>query len=153
MRNVYSLITRLRFFSMRKKSISSDNELSTGAHGEQKAVEYLVKNGFSILERNFETPFGEIDIIASKKKHLYLVEVKTRLQKGIEDGRVNLTEDKLFHFFRSGLFYIKKYKHKYAYSFAALIITINPLSIRWYDNLTLDCDAERIIRGKKRGKL
>ena len=38
-----------------------------GKLGENLACEYLVKNGYKILERNYRISFGEIDIIARKK--------------------------------------------------------------------------------------
>ncbi len=49
-----------------------------GALGEAFAAEYLQKQGYAILETNFRTRFGEIDIIAQKGDVLAFVEVKTR---------------------------------------------------------------------------
>ncbi len=54
----------------------------TGDKGEQMACEYLVKNGYKILGRNYRISFGEIDIIAKKRgffadKTIHFVEVKT----------------------------------------------------------------------------
>ncbi len=46
--------------------------------GEDAACEYLSKNGYKILERNFRKSYGEIDIIAVKNETLVFVEVKTR---------------------------------------------------------------------------
>ena len=48
-----------------------------GALGENKAVEFLKKKGFSILDRNYRKPWGEIDIVAKKGTNVYFVEVKT----------------------------------------------------------------------------
>jgi putative endonuclease len=52
--------------------------LALGQWGEEQAVSYLRKRGVKILERNFRTPVGEIDIIARSKRELLFVEVKTR---------------------------------------------------------------------------
>jgi len=52
--------------------------LSLGARGEELAVAFLRKQRYRILERNFTTPLGEIDIIARKGQTLAFVEVKTR---------------------------------------------------------------------------
>ncbi len=52
--------------------------LSLGQWGEDLAVRYLRRRGMKILERNFRTPVGEIDIIARQGKNLVFVEVKTR---------------------------------------------------------------------------
>ncbi len=40
------------------------------------AVDFLISRGFTILDRNFHTRFGEIDIIALKENILHFVEVK-----------------------------------------------------------------------------
>jgi len=49
-----------------------------GEQGESLAVWYLKKNGYKILEQNYRTNLGEIDIIAREKKSLVFVEVKSR---------------------------------------------------------------------------
>ena len=49
-----------------------------GNLGEDLACEYLRGLRYKILERNYSTDFGEIDIICSKKRTFYFVEVKTR---------------------------------------------------------------------------
>lgn len=48
----------------------------TGDFGERIACEYLVKNGYKILGKNYRINFGEIDIIAKKDKTIHFVEVK-----------------------------------------------------------------------------
>jgi putative endonuclease len=49
-----------------------------GERGENVAAKYLRNQGYKILERNFRTALGEVDIIARDKKTLVFVEVKTR---------------------------------------------------------------------------
>ncbi|MDZ7361067.1 MAG: YraN family protein [candidate division KSB1 bacterium] len=49
-----------------------------GSWGEQRAVEFLEKLGYSILHRNFRYGRGEIDIIADDNGMLVFVEVKTQ---------------------------------------------------------------------------
>lgn len=51
---------------------------SFGDRGEDEAVAYLKKNGYRILARNYTSGRREIDIVASKKNILAIVEVKTR---------------------------------------------------------------------------
>ncbi len=53
-----------------------------GRIGEKKAVEHLKKQGYNILEKNFKTHVGEIDIIASDGEIICFVEVKTRSGDG-----------------------------------------------------------------------
>lgn len=45
---------------------------------EEKAVEFLKIKGYKIIERNFSTHFGEIDIIAKDKDCIAFIEVKAR---------------------------------------------------------------------------
>lgn len=58
--------------------IVSHTRLALGAWGEDRAAEYLRLQGMKILQRNYCTPVGEIDIIARDRKTLIFVEVKTR---------------------------------------------------------------------------
>jgi putative endonuclease len=48
-----------------------------GARGETAAVSYLESKGWRVLERNFRTRFGEIDIIARHGDQVAFVEVKS----------------------------------------------------------------------------
>lgn len=49
-----------------------------GAWGEKRALEYLDKLHYQIIEKNYRTRMGEIDIIARKDNMLVFIEVKTR---------------------------------------------------------------------------
>jgi putative endonuclease len=54
------------------------NNLAQGKYGEDLACEFIKKQGYKIIERNFRIRGGEIDIIALDGKTLVYVEVKTR---------------------------------------------------------------------------
>ena len=49
-----------------------------GNKGEDLAVEFLISNGFEVLERNWRYGKAEIDIIAKDEYGLVFIEVKTR---------------------------------------------------------------------------
>lgn len=49
-----------------------------GDAGEERAVEYLEKIGYTIVQRNFRAKYGELDIIACDDDILAVIEVKTR---------------------------------------------------------------------------
>ena len=63
------------------------NKAEVGVFGEDFTVKHLKKQGYKILERNFHSRFGEIDIIASKKDIIAFVEVKTRGENAIYSPR------------------------------------------------------------------
>ena len=72
------------------------NNHELGKEGETRAVEFLWKKGYRILERNFRTKRGEIDIIARNRKEIIFVEVKTRknLDYGFPSESVNDNKQK-----------------------------------------------------------
>lgn len=61
-----------------------------GQIGEKIGEDYLVKNKFRILDRNYRKPWGEIDLIAQKGESLHFIEVKTQIA-----DFVNRPEDKV----------------------------------------------------------
>lgn len=52
--------------------------IQIGKRGEDIAAEYLRKKGLRIIDRNFKARYEEIDIVATHKKILIFIEVKTR---------------------------------------------------------------------------
>lgn len=57
---------------------------SKGAIAEQTAASYLQNRGYKILERNYSSRSGEIDIIARKDDNIVFVEVKSSHTPGID---------------------------------------------------------------------
>ena len=51
---------------------------NVGSAGEDFAARMLEEAGYTILERNYRTRVGEIDIIASSEGEIHFIEVKTR---------------------------------------------------------------------------
>ncbi|MDQ7055766.1 MAG: YraN family protein [Persephonella sp.] len=62
-----------------------------GKLAEEKAAEFLKNRGYQIVERNFRTKSGEIDIVACKDKTLVFVEVRFRSSKdfGLPEETLN----------------------------------------------------------------
>ncbi len=63
------------------KQTNDESKASTrsrGKFGEEIAEQYIVSQGYRILERNYSTRYGEIDLIAEEGKCLVFVEVKAR---------------------------------------------------------------------------
>jgi putative endonuclease len=55
----------------------SNTPKDIGKLGEEIASVFLMKQGFTILERNYWRKWGELDIVAKKGDRVHFVEVKT----------------------------------------------------------------------------
>ncbi len=71
-------------------------ERTMGQRGEDAAAAYLERTGFTIVERNWRTKAGEIDIVALDGETLVLCEVKTRrsVKKGTPEDAVTPTKQR-----------------------------------------------------------
>ena len=62
-----------------------DNNIKLGFYAEDIATRFLLTKNYEIMERNFRTKYGEIDIIAAANGYIIFVEVKCR--KSFTKGR------------------------------------------------------------------
>jgi putative endonuclease len=104
-----------------------------GNLAEDRACVYLDENGFMIVERNFYSRFGEIDIIASKEEVLHFIEVKSGVD--YEAAIQNITKSKLSKLIKTGNSFLKKNSLDVDFVYDAVIVT--PLSVEMVENLTL----------------
>lgn len=66
-----------------------------GNDGEDRATSFLIKNGYVIIDRNWRTKYGEIDIIAFKNDTIVFIEVKTLPNGTIDMIQRELNQKKL----------------------------------------------------------
>jgi putative endonuclease len=62
--------------------MSPDLRRTRGSLGEQIAADHLVEAGYEILDRNFRTRRGELDLVAADADAIVFCEVKTRVAGG-----------------------------------------------------------------------
>ncbi|MBE6871673.1 MAG: YraN family protein [Ruminococcaceae bacterium] len=67
---------------------------TVGKFGETEAVRYLKKKKYEIIDTNYHTKFGEIDIIAKNREYIIFAEVKTRMQGSMFQPRQAVTTTK-----------------------------------------------------------
>ena len=79
-----------------------------GKLGERIALGFLKRSGYRILETNFRTPFGELDVVARHKGHIVFVEVKTRASTSLGPPYLSVTRSKQRHIIRNALAYLKR---------------------------------------------
>jgi len=102
-----------------------------GRIGEEKAKNFLKEIGFVILEANYHSRFGEIDIIAQKDDVLHFVEVK--YSQGSFEPINNITSKKL----KKIVLTIDTY-NKNNLSYQLDIILIKKSEIEFLENVTFD---------------
>ncbi|MBW1841403.1 MAG: YraN family protein [Deltaproteobacteria bacterium] len=78
-----------------------------GKESETTAVKYLKKNGYKILERNYRTKLGEIDIIAKDRDALVFVEVKAKRSDRFGNPKEAVTPKKQRKISKVALHYLK----------------------------------------------
>ena len=84
----------------------TQNKRQFGNIGEEISCNYLEKKGYKIIERNFNSRQGEIDIIAKDGEEYVFIEVKTRssILYGIPREAVN--EFKQKHIYKCTKYYL-----------------------------------------------
>ena len=78
-----------------------------GQKGEALAARHLKKNGYRIIEKNYRTKLGEIDIIAKDKDTLVFVEVKSRRSRQFGNPKAAVTPRKQRKISMVALHYLK----------------------------------------------
>lgn len=81
-----------------------------GQEGEDRAARYLAKQGYRILERNYRTRVGEIDLIVLHQGTVVFVEVKTRTSDAYCAPELAVTPQKQRRMIKAALGYIKHRK-------------------------------------------
>ncbi len=75
--------------------MATHNEL--GKEGEEMAAKWLVKQGYTILHRNWRHSYHELDIVATKEKFLHFIEVKALNYSPISHPEDSVTKKKFKH--------------------------------------------------------
>jgi len=104
-----------------------------GNLAEDRACAFLDEHGFMIVERNFYSRYGEIDIIASKDNVLHFIEVKSGLD--YELAIQNITPKKLSKLIRTGNTFLKKNNLNVNFIYDAIVVT--PQEVELVENITI----------------
>ena len=99
----------------RKSSLTRNPRQTLGRRGEALAAEYLQERGYQLLERNFRSSYGEIDLIARlqgeagpcSESVLVFVEVKTRASQAYGFPEESVTPAKQAHLIQSAQAYLQ----------------------------------------------
>ncbi len=79
-----------------------------GQRGEEIASIYLARKGFRIIEKNFSTRFGEIDLIGLNGDRLVFIEVKLKIGVMFGTPEEMVNRRKLLQVQNTALAYLQK---------------------------------------------
>ena len=104
-----------------------DNRRSLGNRGEDLAAAALKKQGYKVLERNYRTPLGEIDLIARHQGVLVFIEVKTRTSARFGVGQEAVHYGKQARYRKLADYYLKKKR------LGEIAVRFDVVGILWQD--------------------
>jgi putative endonuclease len=81
---------------------------AVGKTGEEIAIQYLLQQGYQVLERNYRCRFGEIDLIAQDGSTLAFIEVKTRRSQKFGPAAAAVTLEKQRHLVKASQVYLTR---------------------------------------------
>lgn len=80
-----------------------------GQLGEKLAADFLRKRGYRVMERNYRTPGGEIDIVARQGSTLVFVEVRTKSGPSFGTPEESITAAKRSRMVGCGMAYLQSH--------------------------------------------
>ena len=111
-----------------------NNTTSIGKENEDRAIEFLLLEGFHIIQQNYYArKLGEIDIVAIKDDVLHFIEVKSA--EADFDPIYNFTPIKLRRVINSSQYYMKEKNLDMVFSIDLIVIRLG--EIEFLENITL----------------
>ncbi len=89
------------------------DRLEIGKKGEEYAKKFLLAKGCKVLEENFYSRFGELDIIAVEGETLLFVEVKTRTSDKFGDAEEAVDRRKIEKILKTALHFLSETSRKH----------------------------------------
>ncbi len=108
-----------------------------GKKAEELAVKFLRKNRYKILERNFATKTGEIDIICRKGRVIVFVEVRGSSCPDSFSPEESVNKKKIQKIVRTAQIWLalnKMKKFEYRFDLIAVQLNSSPFKVNHYQN-------------------
>ncbi|MFA6594236.1 MAG: YraN family protein [Candidatus Buchananbacteria bacterium] len=119
----------------------SDYRVRLGKYGENLAAQFLTRRGYQVIEKNYYTQFGEIDLIARSGDEILFVEVKTRTadKTGLPETAVDL--HKLRHLQKAARIYLNCRGWSCFWRLDIISVELNRATgtakIKWFNNISI----------------
>jgi putative endonuclease len=88
--------------------VAAATTISVGNKAERQAEKYLVNRGYHVVERNFRSKLGEIDLILEKDNTLVFVEVRYRASSSRGTPEETVTRSKIGKIIRTAEVFLLK---------------------------------------------
>jgi len=110
-----------------------------GNYGEKLACKFLKKLGYKIIDKNYRTRAGEIDIITKDQKSFVFVEVKTRSDARFGHPEQNVHFHKMRHFQLSVQIYLleNNIRDPFRLDVVSVDLSYEPAEIKHFKNVTM----------------
>ena len=98
--------------------VRGDRRRLFGQHGEQRAAQFLQSLGYTIVDRNYRCPRGEIDLVARDKETIVFVEVRTHRSQEFGNPLASVNKRKQRQIAMTALHYLSRFQlHDHAARF------------------------------------
>jgi putative endonuclease len=120
--------------SFRSKPHRTDvRAIDEGARAESLAANFLAARGLAIVERNFRTRMGEIDVIARDRGTIVFVEVRKRKSDAYGGAAASITGAKRARLIAAAQGYLATLRREPPCRFDAVLIDgADPPRIEWH---------------------
>jgi putative endonuclease len=106
-----------------------------GSSAEKLAAEFLIRNGLRLVESNFRSPHGEIDLILQDGDTLVFAEVRLRSNAGFGGAAASITAAKQGRIVRTAQYYLQRQRSKAPCRFDAVLLdNLDAARIEWIRN-------------------
>lgn len=96
-----------------------------GKLGENLAADFLIRNSYKVIAKNYHSRFGEIDLIAEKDELIYFIEVKTRTSQKFGPAEFSVDTNKRERILKTIQDYIFKNKTERGWAFGVVAVYLN----------------------------
>lgn len=104
-----------------------------GRIAENKALAYLINQGFELITQNYSCRMGEIDLIMRDKEHLVFIEVRSRISGYFGGALASINYKKRIKILNTASYFMLEHKkhHQCAMRFDVVCIDGKTASINW----------------------
>ena len=122
-------MSQLSLFANLSKKLTSRKK--AGNDAEQQACKYLQSQGLTLIEKNFSTKAGEVDLIMNDGETIVFIEVRYRKNADFGGAAASVTTKKQQRIIKAALAYQQKHKPQSSMRFDVVAIEGDNREINW----------------------